>query len=82
MENHDVPFGNGTYEVGTGEDQIRPGTYHTLDSVDDCYWERTTEGGDIIDNNFATHAKTITVTVRSSDDSFTSDNCGTWDRVR
>jgi hypothetical protein len=67
-----IPLGDGTYETGSGHDQIKPGTYQTTGSVDDC----------IIANNFVTHAKTITVTVKASDGSFTTQRCGTWKRTR
>lgn len=76
-----VPFRSGTYEVGTEKGQVRPGTYRTTGSVDDCYWERTRDDGEIIDNNFATHAKLITVTIGPADGSFTSERCGSWELV-
>jgi hypothetical protein len=68
--------------VGDGTGKIPPGTYHTTEMVADCYWERTTRGGDIIDNQFATAAQRITVTIRASDGSFTSRGCGTWKPVK
>ncbi|MFI0929697.1 hypothetical protein ACH4TP_38100 [Streptomyces sp. NPDC021012] len=81
-------FGNGTYVVSSkpakdGEDEtIPPGTYQAVGKMDGCYWERTTEGGEIIDNNFATSARRITVTIRSSDGQFTSERCEVWKPVR
>lgn len=77
-----VPFGSGTYEIGTGKGKIKPGKYRTTRSVDDCYWERTRPDGEIIDNNFATHAQSITVTVAPPDGSFTTQRCGTWQLVK
>ncbi|AHI01633.1 hypothetical protein KALB_8276 [Kutzneria albida DSM 43870] len=77
-----IPFGNGTYEIGAGDRKIKPGTYRTTGSVDNCYWERTRPNGEIIDNNFATHATSITVTISPSDGSFTSERCGTWQLVK
>ena len=88
---YDRWFSAGTYEVEaepgppdpeTGEGSIAPGTYRTTDKVEDCYWERTSKSGDIIDNQFATAAQSITVTVRSGDGSFTTRGCGTWKPVR
>ncbi|QFZ23162.1 hypothetical protein [Saccharothrix syringae] len=76
-----VPLRSGTYEVGTEKGQVKPGTYRTTGSVDDCYWERTRDDGEIIDNNFATHAKSITVTISPTDGSFTSERCGSWELV-
>lgn len=63
------------------QQEIGPGTYRTSGDLEGCYWERTTRGGDIIDNNFATSAQEITVTIRSSDGQFTSTNCGVWKKV-
>ena len=77
-----VPFGSGTYEIGTGKGKIKPGKYRTLFSVDDCYWERTRPDGEIIDNNFATHAQSITVTIAPTDGSFTTQRCGKWQLVK
>lgn len=48
----------------------------------DCYWERTTKSGDIIDNHLATSAQEITVTIRASDGQFTSERCAVWKPVR
>ena len=83
---HDLEVGNlpitaGRHEIGTGPAQVRPGTYRTTDSADDCYWERTRADGEIIDNSFATHAQQITVTISSTDGSFNSQRCGKWVRV-
>lgn len=43
-------FGPGTYEVGTGSDQVAAGKYKTVgpeDGLSSCYWarQRDTEGG-------------------------------------
>lgn len=79
-------FGDGTYVVTSkkvdGEQTIPPGTYQAVGKMDDCYWERTAESGDIIDNSFATSARKITVTIRSSDGQFTSERCATWKPVK
>ncbi|MFF6903439.1 hypothetical protein [Streptomyces hydrogenans] len=79
-------YTSGTYVVSSkpidGEQTILPGTYQAVGKMDGCYWERTSESGDIIDNNFATSARKITVTIRSSDGQFTSDNCETWKPVK
>jgi hypothetical protein len=83
---HDLEVGNlpipeGRHEIGTGLDQVRPGTYRTTGSFDDCYWERTRADGKIIDSKFATHSQQITVTISSTDGSFSSQRCGKWIRV-
>jgi hypothetical protein len=81
-------YGGGTYAVSSKPDDgmgdlplIPPGTYRTTGVVEGCYWERTTKGGEIIDNNFATSAQEITVTIRVSDGQFTTENCGTWKKI-
>lgn len=91
---YDRWFGEGTYLVSSkppteeqlAEDEdvqtIPPGTYRARGSMEDCYWERTSESGDIIDNNFATSARVITVTIRSSDGQFTTEGCGVWKPVK
>jgi hypothetical protein len=81
LQNGNLPISAGTLEIGSGPNQIKPGTYRTTGSVDDCYWERTRPDGEIIENNFATHAQQITVTIRSTDGSFTSQRCGKWVRM-
>ena len=76
---------NGTYEISTkltdtgDEDRgvALPGTYVLVDPSPDCYWERSTAGGDIIENRFVTAAKKLTVRVRVGE-LFTSRDCGTW----
>ncbi|MFI6653182.1 hypothetical protein ACIBI8_37035 [Streptomyces sp. NPDC050529] len=85
-------YSDGTYTVkanpaapdpGSDEDQeIGPGTYRTKGDLEDCYWERTTRSGEIIDNSFATSAQEITVTIRASDGQFTSRDCGSWKLVK
>lgn len=73
----------GTFEVGT---EVKPGTYETTahltgGRVDGCYWERGGSNGHIIANNFITATKKVRVTIRSSDEMFTSRGCGDWVRV-
>ncbi|MFE4915818.1 hypothetical protein ACFRCX_30400 [Streptomyces sp. NPDC056652] len=79
-------YSGGTYVVtadpGTDEEAIAPGTYRATGDLADCYWERTTKAGGIIDNGFATSAREITVTIRVSDGQFTSRDCGTWKPVK
>lgn len=84
-------YGAGTYvvkanpkdrEPGSDEpEEIGPGTYRTEGDLEDCYWERTSRSGEILDNNFATSAQEITVTIRSTDGQFTTRGCGTWKKV-
>jgi hypothetical protein len=87
-------FSNGTYVVSStaprkpneeppaeGEESIPPGTYRAKGRMEDCYWERTSKSGEILDNNFATSAREITVTIRESDGQFTSERCAVWKPV-
>jgi hypothetical protein len=79
-------YGNGSYTVGGPTDTpgaprgIPVGNYATTrEGISNCYWERSTAGGDIIDNNFITFAAgRVTVTVRASDGGFTTNGCGTF----
>ncbi|MGY3676759.1 hypothetical protein [Streptomyces sp. TE33382] len=75
-------YSDGTYTVrkkpGTDEDAIGPGRYRAKGDLADCYWERTTKSGGVIDNAFATSAREIAVTIRASDGQFTSRGCGVW----
>ncbi len=64
------------------EETIPPGTYRAKGRMENCYWERTTKSGDIIDNGFATSAQEITVTIRASDGQFTSRDCAVWKPVK
>ncbi|WP_432979197.1 hypothetical protein [Dactylosporangium sp. CA-233914] len=62
--------------------EVKPGTYQTTahltgGKVIDCYWERS-KNGNIVDNNFVTGSVRVTVTIRSSDDTFVSRGCGDW----
>uniref|UniRef100_UPI002F914149 hypothetical protein n=1 Tax=Streptomyces sp. NBC_01592 TaxID=2975889 RepID=UPI002F914149 len=86
---YDRWFGDGTYVVsskpaaaGEDEETIPPGMYQARGNMKDCYWERTTKSGDIIDNHLATSAQEITVTIRASDGQFTSERCAVWKPVR
>jgi len=86
-------FGDGTYLVSSKppsaeqltEDEdtvtIPPGTYRAKGAMEDCYWERTTEAGEILDNSFASSARVITVTIAASDGQFTSEQCAAWKPV-
>ncbi|MFJ3248411.1 hypothetical protein [Streptomyces sp. NPDC086782] len=77
---------DGTYDVAAkgGFGVMPPGTYRSeggpLGNIADCYWERTTGSGDIVDNNFVTVARSITVTVKTGE-LFTTENCGVWKPV-
>jgi hypothetical protein len=73
-------FQDGSLEVGK---DVKPGTYVTTahmnsGRVSDCYWERSGKNGRIIANDFVTATKKITVTIRKSDEFFTSRECGNW----
>ncbi|MBQ1048490.1 hypothetical protein KBX50_08435 [Micromonospora sp. C51] len=76
-------FAEGSHDVGK---EIKAGTYETTahlsgGRVGDCYWERSTDGGRTIANNYITAAKKVRVTIRSTDGIFTSRGCGNWVRA-
>ncbi|MGW1249515.1 hypothetical protein [Streptomyces sp. NPDC002535] len=84
---YDRWFSNATYVVTSkteadGEDEtIPPCRYRAEGKMENCYWERTSEAGEIIDGNFVTSARKITVTLRSSNGQFTSEGCNVWKPV-
>lgn len=61
---------------------VKPGTYETTSSdLEGCYWERSRKG-QIIANNFITASKVKQrVTIRSTDDTFVTRDCGNWVKV-
>lgn len=73
-----VKVSDGTKVVGQ---TMEPGSYRTKPGVKDCYWSRTTGGGDIIDNNFVGFAPDgVTVTVYAGE-GFISQRCGVWTKI-
>ncbi|QKV98322.1 hypothetical protein HUT19_42155 (plasmid) [Streptomyces sp. NA02950] len=75
-------FADGTYEVGSGAGQMPAGAYRTTGALRECYWERTSRSGKVLDNAFATSAQEVRVTVRSGDGQFTTRSCGSWQPVK
>ena len=85
-----VTLFSGVYRIGdtwtgvsgahSGNETTIPGTYVVFD-VEDCYWERLDNAGNIIDNNFVSAAPRVETTIHSSDYAFNSDDCGRWVRV-
>lgn len=70
-------FTDGKHVVG---EEIPPGTYNTVSSATECYWERATPNGRIIANDFINYAsKGAVVTIRKGE-SFISERCGTWEK--
>lgn len=73
--------GDGVFLVGS---DIKAGTYRAANESGDCYWERLsgTSGDfdDILANDNASGP--ALVTIRSSDEAFSSARCGEWTRVR
>lgn len=60
------------------QQQIRPGTYRVKGEVSNCYWERATKEGEVIDKRFLTHSEDLTVTIRDTDGKFRAEGCGVW----
>lgn len=67
-------FGDGTYLVGK---DIPAGSYVAPGGGGDCYWERTTKGGSIIDNSFGPGQARAYV---NAGELFSTQGCGTWRR--
>ncbi|MCW3819581.1 hypothetical protein ONA91_34595 [Micromonospora sp. DR5-3] len=66
--------------------KVKPGTYQTITHLNGGRVGGLLLGTDrrqrkIRANNFITSAKKVMVTIRSSDEMFTSRNCGNWIRV-
>ncbi|WP_157407750.1 hypothetical protein [Arthrobacter sp. ZBG10] len=73
-----VKVGPGTKVVGA---TMEAGTYRTKPGAKDCYWSRTTGGGDIIANDFVGFAPDgVAVTVYAGE-GFQSERCGVWTKV-
>ncbi len=73
----------GRYDVGSGDGQMRPGTWRTIstETLEGCYWERASSStGEIIDNYFGSAASQVTVTVHGGE-TFRSSGCGRWEKV-
>ncbi|MFE7268883.1 hypothetical protein ACFU9B_44530 [Streptomyces sp. NPDC057592] len=86
---YDRWFGAGTNVVssnpadaGEDEETVPSGMYRARGNMKDCYWERTTKSGDIINNRMATSAQEITVTIQASDGQFTSERWAVWRPVK
>jgi hypothetical protein len=71
--------GSGVFLVGT---EVAPGTYRATEPAD-CYWARLSglsgDFDEIIANGLG--AGSATVTIRASDKAFSSERCGTWQRI-
>lgn len=72
--------GDGLYLVGK---DIKAGTYRAANESGSCYWERLsgTSGDfdDILANDNASGP--VVVTIRSSDEAFSTQRCGSWERI-
>jgi hypothetical protein len=68
--------GDGTFLVN---DDIAPGTYKADSSGESCYWERTSQGGDIIDNDNTDGPAVIVVA--PTDFSVSTARCGAFQKV-
>jgi hypothetical protein len=69
--------GNGTYAV-PGE--MRRGTW-AVKNVENCYWETRDADGEILANNFILAAPRAVAKVSTRAVVFTSQGCGTWNRL-
>ena len=76
-----IKFDDGRYTVGHKPGMVKPGIYRVAGPLRDCYWERSTGNGSIIDNQFITYAPSGTRVTVSTGEGFTSERCGRWERV-
>lgn len=68
-----VVLDDGTYTIGQ---DIQPGKYRGVQSVDGCYWEALSDSGSTIRNDFISSAPQVVITVKKSDYGFHIENCG------
>ena len=66
--------GNGFYLIGIN---IAPGLWRSEAGHTSCYWERSTDTGEIIDNHFGDSGGTVRL--QSSDFQVEFGDCGTWE---
>jgi hypothetical protein len=60
---------------------MEPGTWKTKPGVKDCYWSRSTGGGDIIENDIVDFAPDGVVVTVLPGEGFKSSRCGTWTKI-
>lgn len=76
--------GDGVFLVPT---EVKPGTYRATVPADSfgCYWERLkgTSGSfdDIIANGNGNPGERMTVTIKSTDKAFHTQDCGDWQKI-
>lgn len=64
------------YDPDADVQEIAPGSYEARGEFSDCYWERTSQSGDIIENKFVTQARVLSVTLRVGE--LFKNECGTF----
>lgn len=68
------------YDPNADVQEVAPGSYEARGEFSDCYWERTSRSGDIIENKFVTQARVLTVTLRVGE--LFKNECGTFRPAR
>ncbi len=66
-------FKDGVYLVNQ---QVAPGTYRSTGKGASCYWERSGEGENILDNHYGIAGGVVTI--QPTDYQFESKRCGPW----
>lgn len=77
-------FADGNHVVGDAPGSngaIAAGVYRTFGAVSDCYWERHTGGGEILDNDFITHAPDGVQVTAYAGEGLSTQGCGLWMKV-
>lgn len=82
-------IGEGTYEIGTGNGQVPPGTYRTAGPTSTgalgyCYWARAKDTSGNVEALIANDniKGPTTVTISSTDGAFQTSSCMPWTKVR
>ena len=75
-------MGDGVFVVGTGKNQVPPGTYVSFGNKN-CYWKRLSGFGgsteDIIANGIGDGRQIVDIA--PTDVGFSTKRCGTWTKV-
>lgn len=73
---YEVKARPGPYDPDSDVQEVGPGTYRAKGKFSGCYWERTSQSGEIIANQFVTQARVLTVTLRAGE--LFKNECGTF----
>lgn len=83
VEQARTAFDDGNHVVAdtVGPGKILPGTYRTEGGVANCYWERHTGAGEILENDFITHAPDGVIVTVYPGEGLSTQGCNVWVKV-